>query len=84
MRKLDQIDSSSETQCLSDSDRCINLQDMASHIEEENVNGALPRYDSNPEDCFCDSEVSLVRKMTGKVDEIITKNREQNCNNWID
>ena len=79
LRKLDQIDSSSETQCLSDSDRCINLQDMAFQIEQENVVGALRRYDSNPEDCFCDSEVSLVREMTRKVDEIIARMSADEC-----
>ena len=77
--KLGQIDSSSGTECESNSDRCRNLWSTSQRIENEYVYSALNNYDENVEDCMCDSEESLVANMTRKVNEIIGRINEEDC-----
>ena len=77
--KLGQIDSSSGTECESNSDRCRNLLSTSQRIENEYVYSALNNYDENVEDCMCDSEDSLVANMTRKVNEIIGRIKEEDC-----
>ena len=77
--KLEQIDSGSETECESDSERCDNLRRTNERIESENAYSALYNYKENAEDCTCDSEESLVANMTRKVYEVIVRISEEDC-----